>query len=72
MVGSRTTAFLVLAALLRCALILYGLWQDHTFPVKYTDIDYEVFTDAARHVATGGSPYDRDTFRHASVHELDT
>ncbi|CAM9760386.1 unnamed protein product, partial [Heterosigma akashiwo] len=48
----------VIAFLLRLVLIAWGDWQDSRFEVKYTDIDYHVFTDAARMVTEGKSAFD--------------
>jgi len=70
--GSRLRALgprdvLCLGAALRVFLILFSFLQDAYLKVKFTDIDYEVYTDAAGHVLRGGSPYDRDTYRYTPL-----
>lgn len=55
------------AIALRIGLFFYGLWQDANSPMKYTDIDYMVFTDASHCVQNCQSPYDRETYRYTPI-----
>lgn len=81
--GSSFSTLLILGALLRLLLILYGVHHDKQHALKYTDVDYYVFNDAAAFIlrsspqAEGpvtryfnwsiGSPYDRATYRYTPI-----
>ncbi|KAH7849829.1 hypothetical protein Vadar_023594 [Vaccinium darrowii] len=58
---------LLFSAVLRLLLIVYGEWQDSHMEVRYTDVDYLVFSDAASLMASGKSPYERTTYRYSPL-----
>ena len=62
-----TSRIIGLSILLRLVLIAYGIYHDAHSPLKYTDVDYFVFTDAARFMHQGKSPYLRDTYRYTPI-----
>jgi len=52
---------------IRLLTLLYGLYQDSSSVVKFTDIDYSVYTDAASYIVQGKSPYLRETYRYTPI-----
>lgn len=60
-------SLILLSAIFRFVLILYGEWQDAHMEVRYTDVDYIVFSDAASLMASGKSPYLRSTYRYSPL-----
>ncbi|PON39285.1 Mannosyltransferase, DXD [Parasponia andersonii] len=61
------STLIILSAIFRVILILYGEWQDTHMEVRYTDVDYLVFSDAASLMASGKSPFQRSTYRYSPL-----
>jgi GPI mannosyltransferase 1 subunit M len=54
---------LCISIVIRILLIIYGEIQDQISEIPYTDIDYRVVTDGARHILNNRSPFARHTYR---------
>ncbi|XP_022771911.1 GPI mannosyltransferase 1 isoform X4 [Durio zibethinus] len=67
MTSLKTHSIFLISAIFRVGLILYGEWQDAHMEVRYTDVDYLVFSDAASLMASGHSPYKRTTYRYSPL-----
>lgn len=46
---------------------MWSVVQDAYCELPFTDLDYFVFTDAARYMVVGISPYERFTYRYSPV-----
>lgn len=67
-IGNQSLGRLILlGGILRIILLLYSVYHDHTFRVKYTDIDYMIISDGAAEMWLGGSPFSRTTFRYTPL-----
>lgn len=53
--------------LIRILLSVYSIFHDKYFKVPYTDVDYKVFTYAARDVIAQRSPYDQQAYRYSPI-----
>ncbi|XP_067627633.1 GPI mannosyltransferase 1 [Eurosta solidaginis] len=58
---------LLISIAIRLFLITYGHWHDTHSELPYTDVDYKVVTDGARHVLHGESPFKRHTYRYSPI-----
>ena len=65
---SGKNIFLAFALIGRLVLVYIASIIDERTPnMKYTDTDYDVFSDAATHVYNGNSPYARHTYRYTPL-----
>ena len=57
----------LLALTIRLVIIVWGEYQHSLTGIDYSDIDYKVYTDGAKYVMQGGSPFERHTYRYTPL-----
>ena len=57
----------VVAIGIRVVLFGVSIYLDNYTKVGYSDIDYKVFTDGAKYVTQGMSPFERHTYRYTPL-----
>lgn len=58
---------LLFSAAAHAVLLLYGQWHDAHLTVKYTDIDYWVFWEAAQNLLQAGDPFLSPVYRYPPI-----
>lgn len=56
-----------ISIVLRVSLILMAAHFEDPQHLSLTDIDYKIYSEAAQYVTSGGSPYDRHTYRYSPL-----
>lgn len=58
---------ILVSVLLRVSLILVANHFEDPQHLSLTDIDYKIYSEAAEIVTSGGSPYQRHTYRYSPI-----
>jgi len=67
LISHSLTSHLMAGLVIRLIMVSYGYYQDMNSVVPYTDVDYHVISDAAKHVINGNSPFLRATYRYSPI-----